>query len=74
MIRFLLDIQISEPNARLRGGWMRAYDMGSGEYFGVNKDKDWGAYCIMAGWVMGFLPLLLLEEMGAPSIYSIEKG
>lgn len=74
MIRFLLDTQIDECDPRLKGGWMRAFDMEYGEYFGVNKDKDWGAYCIMAGWIMGFLPLLLLEEMGAPSIYSIDKG
>ena len=72
MITFLLDTQIAEGDARLYGGWMRAYDMEHREYYGVNKDKVWGAYCIMGGWIMGFFPLLLLEEEGAPSIYSID--
>ena len=71
LIRFTLDIQLSEEDKRLCGGWMRAFDMQTASYFGVNKDKDWGAYCIMGGWVMGFIPLLLMAEDGMPSIYSV---
>ena len=71
LIRFTLDIQLAEEDKRLYGGWMRAFDMQTHSYFGVNKDKDWGAYCIMGGWVMGFIPLLLMAEEGMPSIYSI---
>jgi len=73
LIRFTLDIQITEDDKRLYGGWMRAFDLQTHSYFGVNKDKDWGAYCIMGGWVMGFIPLLLMAEDGIPSIYSIIK-
>ena len=71
LIRFTLDIQLTEEDKRLYGGWMRAFDMQTHSYFGVNKDKDWGAYCVMGGWVMGFIPLLLMAEDGEPSIYSI---
>ncbi|MBO5754932.1 MAG: hypothetical protein J6R89_02610 [Clostridia bacterium] len=73
MSALLLKIQIAEDDDRLKGGWMRAYDMENGEYYGVNKDLGWGPYCIMGGWVMGFLPLLLMQEDGVPSIYGIEK-
>ena len=72
LVSFLLKTQIVEEDKRLCGGWMRAYDMESGEYYGVNKDLGWGPYCIMGGWVMGFFPLLLLADEGAPSIYGIE--
>ena len=71
LVRFTLDIQLTEEDKRLHGGWMRAFDMQTNSYFGVNKDRDWGAYCIMGGWVMGFIPLLLMAEDGMPSIYSI---
>jgi len=71
LIRFALDIQLVEEDKRLHGGWMRAFDMQTHSYFGVNKDKDWGAYCVMGGWVMGFIPMLLMSEEGIPSIYSI---
>ena len=71
LIRFTLDIQLTEEDKRLYGGWMRAFDMQTHSYFGVNKDRDWGAYCVMGGWVMGFIPLLLMAEEGMPSIYSI---
>ena len=66
---FWLERQISSPDPRLDGGWMRAFDMGSGEYYGFDKDLDWGAYCIMAGWVMGFVPMVFLEERGARSFF-----
>lgn len=71
LIRFTLDIQLTEEDQRLCGGWMRAFDMQTHSYFGVNKDKDWGAYCVMGGWVMAIIPLLLMAEEGEPSIYSI---
>ena len=74
LVRFVLNIQITEKDRRLNGGWMRAFDMETHSYFGVNKDRDWGAYCIMGGWVMSFIPLLLMAEDGAVSVYSIEEG
>lgn len=66
---FWLERQITSPDPRLDGGWMRAFDMDSGEYYGLNKDLDWGAYCIMAGWVMGFVPMVFLEERGGRSFF-----
>ena len=72
LIGFLLSTQITEEDNRLCGGWMRAYDMENGEYYGVNKDLGWGPYCIMGGWIMGFFPLLLLADNEEPSIYGIE--
>jgi len=71
LVRFALDIQLTEEDKRLHGGWMRAFDMQTYSYFGVNKDRDWGAYCIMGGWVMGLIPLLLMAEDGMPSVYSV---
>ena len=73
LVDFILKTQITEPDDRLFGGWMRAYDMEGSEYYGVNKDLGWGPYCIMGGWVMGLFPLLLLGDLGSPSIYGIEK-
>jgi hypothetical protein len=73
LIDFLLSTQITEDDSRLYGGWMRAYDMENGEYYGINKDLGWGPYCIMGGWIMGFFPLLLLADNGAPSIYGIQE-
>ena len=48
LVGFLLATQITEDDARLFGGWMRAYDMAGKEYYGVNKDLGWGPYCVMA--------------------------
>ena len=67
---FWLNTQISSKNPKLDGAWMRAFDMRLNEYFGLNKDMDWGAYCIMAGWVMGFVPLVLLCENQEMSIFT----
>ena len=68
--RFLLRIQISSPFAKLDGGWMRAYDMQLDEYYGLDLDMDWGAYCIMGGWVMSFIPLVFLYE-GTPESFFV---
>ena len=57
--------------SRISSGVYSKADMENGEYYGVNKDLGWGPYCIMGGWVMGFFPLLLLADGGAPSIYGI---
>ena len=40
---------------------MRAFDTVAGEWYGLNKDMDWGAYCVMGGWVMGYVPMALME-------------
>lgn len=69
LLRFLVNVQIDSPDQRLNGGWMRAYDLAHNEYYGLNKDKDWGPYCIMGGWVMGYVPLAFLAELGEPSLF-----
>ncbi len=63
LLKFWTSTQIASGEARLDGAWMRAYDMEHGEYYGLNKDKDWGAYCLMAGWMTGFVPLVMLGEL-----------
>ena len=60
---FLLNIQIVSRDKRFNGAWMRAFDMEYGEYYGLLLDRDWGPYCIMAGWTMGIIPLVLLDEL-----------
>ena len=67
--RFLLASQIKSDDPRFEGAWMRAFDMDIGEYYGLNKDKGWGAYCIESGWVMGFIPAVLLFEDDAGSFF-----
>ena len=59
---FLLRVQIASDDPRFDGAWMRAYDMDIGEYYGLDKDKGWGAYCIETGWVTGFIPLVFMYE------------
>ena len=66
---FLLGIQIVSRDRRFDGAWMRAFDMEYGEYYGLLLDRDWGPYCIMAGWTMGIIPLVLLEESGANAFF-----
>ena len=67
--RYLLHIQIQSQDARFDGAWMRAYDMDLREYHGIAHDADWGPYCLMTGWVMGYIPLTLLEDLGGPAFF-----
>ena len=59
---FFVKTQIVSDDARFDGGWMRAFDMDRNEYYGLNRDMIWGSYGIMGGWVMGFVPALLMNE------------
>ena len=70
LIEYVLKIQITDEDKRLHGGWMRAFDMTLNEYYGMDLDKYWGAYCIMAGWTMGIIPLALLEELTGECFYA----
>ena len=72
LLSFVLRTQITYIDNRIDGGWMRAFDLSGKEYYGVNRDKDWSPYCIMGGWVMAFIPLIMLGEMEERSIYSID--
>ncbi len=73
LLSFVIRTQIMDVDNRIDGGWMRAFDLSNMEYYGVNRDKDWGPYCIMGGWVMAFIPLIMLGEIGENSIYSIDE-
>jgi len=66
---FLLNVQISSDDPRLDGGWMRAFDMELGEYFGCARDIAWGPYSILTGWMTGCIPLCFLEQLGFETIY-----
>ena len=63
---YLLNIQIKSTDPRFDGAWMRAFNMDLNEYHGMAHDADWGPYCLMTGWVMGYIPLTLLEDIGGP--------
>lgn len=68
-LRFALNTQIVSKDKRISGGWMRAYDMDLCEYYGCNKDFAWGAYSILAGWMMGTIPIVFLDMLGKESLY-----
>ncbi|GEM_PF-2613978 len=71
--KYLLDIQLASNDPRFNGAWMRAYNMDLQEYHGIANDADWGPYNIMTGWIMGYIPLTLLQELnGMPFINAIE--
>ena len=69
LIDFLLLSQIKCEDNRFSGAWMRAFDMESGEYYGCDKDFAWGPYCVLAGWVTGIIPLVMLDELGVKTMY-----
>ncbi len=68
-VDFLINIQIVSEDKTLSGGWMRAYDMDLGEYYGCDKDFAWGAYSILTGWVTGAIPIAFLDLLGMESMY-----
>ena len=59
---FLMKTQIASKDPKFDGAWMRAYDMDIDEYYGLDKDKGWGAYCIETGWMTGYIPLVFMYE------------
>ena len=63
LVDFVTKIQIDSDDKRFDGGWMRAYSMTHQEYYGMDLDRFWGPYCIMAGWTMGIIPLAILTEL-----------
>lgn len=69
MHAFLRRVQIASDEPKFDGAWMRAYDMDIGEYYGLDKDRDWGCYCIETGWVTGFIPLVFMYEDAQDSFF-----
>lgn len=63
LLDYTVKIQIVSDDGRFNGGWMRAYCMNLGEYYGLDADSLWSSYCIMAGWTMGIIPLSLLSTL-----------
>ena len=68
-VDFVLNVQIKSADKRLSGGWMRAFDMDLGEYYGCDKDIGWGPYSILAGWMTGAIPLVFLDILGMETMY-----
>ena len=59
---FLCRVQISSPDPRVDGAWMRAYEMDLGEWYGLDRDRGWGPYCIETGWTMGTIPAVMMFD------------
>jgi len=72
LLQFSTRIQISSDDKRFNGGWMRAYSVTHEEYYGLDLDRFWGSYCVMAGWTMGIIPLAILSELTGKSPYITE--
>ena len=71
LLEYIVKIQIVSDDKRFNGGWMRAYSITQGEYYGLDSDILWSCYCIMAGWTMGILPLAILGELADDCHYFI---
>lgn len=71
LVEFVTKIQIDSDDKRFNGGWMRAYSMTHQEYYGIDLDRFWGAYCIMAGWTMGIIPLAILTKLTGECPYIV---
>lgn len=52
LLQYVTRIQIVSDDKRFNGGWMRAFSVTHEEYYGLDLDRFWGSYCIMAGWTM----------------------
>lgn len=72
LIEFVVKIQIDSEDKRFNGGWMRAFSITHNEYYGLDLDKFWGSYCIMAGWTMGIIPQAILTELTGECPYIIK--
>ena len=59
---FVCKVQISSPDPRVDGAWMRAYEMDLKEWYGLDRDAGWGPYCIETGWTMATIPVVLLFD------------
>ena len=56
---YLVRIQISSPDPRIDGGWMRGFDYTLWEYYGSNADQWWNAYVMETGWQNAVIDLAL---------------
>ncbi|WP_438350569.1 hypothetical protein ACP8HI_07945 [Paenibacillus sp. FA6] len=66
---YMCRIQMISQESRYSGGWMRAYDLRNGEYFGNNGDTGWGPYCMESGWTNAITTSGLLLGLLNESIF-----
>lgn len=71
LLEYVVKIQIVDDDKRFKGGWMRAFSISHGEYYGLARDRFWGPYCIMAGWTMGIIPMAIHSELTGECPYVI---
>ncbi|PYI51585.1 hypothetical protein [Paenibacillus flagellatus] len=66
---YMSRIRIRSAEPRFNGGWMRAYDLRRGEYYGNNGDTGWGPYCMESGWTNAIASAGLLLGLMNESIF-----
>ncbi len=53
---FLVRIQVrSQTHPEFDGTWFRAFDFGRWDYWAVNGDAGWGAWCTETGWAQSYI-------------------
>jgi len=75
LAEFLVRIQVrSESHPELDGAWFRAFDFGHWDYWAVNGDAGWGAWCTETGWAQSTIVAgLALREMNT-SLWDLTAG
>lgn len=71
LLEYVMKIQIVSDDPRFNGGWMRAYSITHEEYYGLDMDLWWGPYCVMAGWIMGIIPMAVLNDLTDECAYTL---
>jgi hypothetical protein len=75
LAEFLVRIQVrSESHPELDGAWFRAFDFGHWDYWAVNGDAGWGAWCTETGWAQSTIVAgLALREMNT-TLWDLTAG
>ncbi len=72
LAEFLCRIQVrSDAHPYLDGGWFRAFDYSRWEFWGSSADLGWGAWCIEAGWTMGWIPAVFAMRRLGLSLWDL---
>ncbi|MGA8182799.1 MAG: hypothetical protein WB819_04055 [Terriglobia bacterium] len=60
LAEFLCRIQVrSENHPELAGGWFRAFDYGTWDYWASGSDWGWGPWSIESGWTQSWITAVL---------------
>jgi hypothetical protein len=60
LAEFLCRIQIrSQRHPELAGGWFRAFDYGTWDYWASGSDWGWGPWSIESGWTQSWITVVL---------------